>query len=110
MTVETSVVTRGHPGSRAGTDKEVEVMRLPRIRSLVVTAAVMFVAASAAPVAAGSRVSVAASGADPGYTAAGWLALAIAITALVLAIGFVMITSARGPHRPGHRGGHPRAT
>lgn len=72
---------------------------MPRllIRSLVpLAAAVMIVAAST-------------SGTES--TAAGWLALAIAITALVLAIGFVMITSARGPDRPGHRGGHhPRAT
>ncbi|MGZ8661703.1 MAG: hypothetical protein ACXWYI_06475 [Actinomycetota bacterium] len=86
-------------------------MRRPRIRSLVpLAAAVMIVAASSPPAAvAGSRMSDAAATAGTESTAAGWLALAIAITALVLAIGFVMITSARGPHRPGHRGGHPGA-
>ncbi len=74
-------------------------MRRPPIRSLVPLAAM-----------AASRMSDAASTAGTESTAAGWLALAIAITALVLAIGFVMITAAHGPHRPAHRGGHPRAT
>jgi hypothetical protein len=88
-----------------------EGMRRPRIRSLVPLAFVMIVLASSPPAAvAGSRMGDAASAAGTESTAAGWLALAIAIIALVLAVGFVMITSARGPHRPGHRGGHPRAT
>ena len=79
-------------------------MRRPRIRSLVPLAAAVVIVAASSPLAAvaGSRMSDAASAAGTESTAAGWLALAIAITALVLAVGFVMITAARGPHRPAH--------
>jgi outer membrane protein assembly factor BamB len=45
-------------------------------------------------------------------TAGGWLALALAIVAATLAVGFVVIAATRGWHRPAHRGPGPmpRAT
>ena len=42
-------------------------------------------------------------------TAAGdWLALALAIAAAVLAVGFVVITATRRRHHPEHRGHGPQ--
>lgn len=63
-----------------------------------------------AALAVGSRMAGAASDGAAESTAAGWLALGIAITALIVTIGFVMITAARGEHRPAPRGGLPHAT
>ena len=49
----------------------------------------------------------AASGGES--TAAGWLAVAIAIAGTVLAVGFVMITTTHRRHHPAHRAPHPHA-
>jgi outer membrane protein assembly factor BamB len=49
--------------------------------------------------------AVAPVGAAP--TTTGWLAVALALAAAVLAVGFVVITASRGGHRPAHRGRGP---
>lgn len=51
--------------------------------------------------------AVAATGGEP--TATGWIAIAIAVVATLLAVGFVVITATRRRHRPAHRGPMPHA-